>query len=56
MSTHASQARRRTRWDPRSQRRFRSRNLRKHRNPERSYRSVRITGLARLRKASPGAF
>ena len=30
------QARRRTRWDPRSQRRFKSRNLRKHKSPERT--------------------
>ena len=50
------QAHRRTRWDPRSRKRPRSRNFWEDQSPEKSCRSAQITSRARLRKASPGAF
>jgi hypothetical protein len=44
------------RWDPRSRRKYRSRNLWECQSPERSCKSARIINRARSRKASPGAF
>jgi len=44
------------RWDPRSRRRPRSRNFWEDQSRKESYRSAQTTSLARLRKASPGAF